>query len=73
MEKLNVAIETEFITATNLLKYAGVVETGGHAHEAILAGDVKVNGTVISEKRKKIYPGDIIILDNAIEISVISE
>ena len=35
MEKITVGITTEFITISNLLKYAGVLETGGQAHEAI--------------------------------------
>ena len=38
MEKITVGITTEFITISNLLKYAGVLETGGQAHEAIEAG-----------------------------------
>ena len=41
MEKITVGITTEFITISNLLKYAGVLETGGQAHEAIEAGDRK--------------------------------
>ena len=40
MEKITVGITTEFITISNLLKYAGVLETGGQAHEAIEAGVV---------------------------------
>ena len=44
MEKLAVQIETEYITLTNLLKYAGVVISGGQAHELIEAGFVSLNG-----------------------------
>lgn len=44
MEKITVGITTEFITISNLLKYAGVLETGGQAHEAIEAGVVTLNG-----------------------------
>ena len=35
MEKITVGITTEFITISNLLKYAGVLETGGQANEDI--------------------------------------
>ena len=42
MEKLAVHIETEYITLTNLLKYAGVVMSGGQAHELIEAGFVSL-------------------------------
>lgn len=37
MEKITVGITTKFITISNLLKYSGVLETGGQAHEAIEA------------------------------------
>lgn len=46
MEKITVGITTEFITISNLLKYAGVLETGGQAHEAIEAGVVTLNGII---------------------------
>ena len=46
MEKITVGITTEFITISNLLKYAGVLETGGQAHEAIEAGVVMLNGFI---------------------------
>ena len=51
MEKITVGITTEFITISNLLKYAGVLETGGQAHEAIEAGVVTLNGVIVTEKR----------------------
>ena len=55
MEKITVGITTEFITISNLLKYAGVLETGGQAHEAIEAGVVTLNGVIVTEKRKKVF------------------
>ena len=55
MEKITVGITTEFITISNLLKYAGVLETGGQAHEAIEAGVVTLNGVIVTEKRKKVW------------------
>ena len=44
MENLKIAIETEYITLTNLLKYAGVVMSGGQAHELIEGGFVRLIG-----------------------------
>lgn len=73
MEKMTVEINTEFITISNLLKYSGIIDTGGQAHEAIEAGDVTLNKNVITEKRKKIYPGDIVVLNNQVEIKVVME
>ncbi|WP_177564727.1 RNA-binding S4 domain-containing protein [Phascolarctobacterium sp.] len=73
MEKITVGITTEFITISNLLKYAGVLETGGQAHEAIEAEAVKLNGVTVTEKRKKVFPQDVVVLDGQIEITVITE
>lgn len=73
MEKIIVGITTEFITISNLLKYAGVLETGGQAHEAIEAEAVKLNGVTVTEKRKKVFPQDVVVLNGQIEITVITE
>jgi ribosome-associated protein len=65
-------ITTPFIPATALLKLEGVEATGGQAAEAILQGIVKVNGVAITEKRKKIYPGSHVIIDDKLDIEVVS-
>ncbi|PWM79829.1 MAG: RNA-binding protein [Phascolarctobacterium sp.] len=73
MQKMNVQIETEYITLTNLLKYAGVVMSGGQAHELIEAGMVKLNGQSVSEKRKKIRAGDLVEIKDLAAITVENE
>lgn len=73
MQKMNVQIETEYITLTNLLKYAGVVMSGGQAHELIEAGMVKLNGQSVSEKRKKIRAGDLVEVKDLAAITVENE
>lgn len=73
MQKMNVQIKTEYITLTNLLKYAGVVMSGGHAHELIEAGTVKLNGQPVSEKRKKIRAGDLVEVKDLAVITVENE
>ena len=73
MQKLKVQIETEFITLTNLLKFAGVVMSGGQAHELIEEGLVILNGQPVSEKRKKIYAGDVVKVKDLAEITVENE
>lgn len=70
MEKITTEITTEFITLTNLLKYCGAAESGGQAHEFIEAGMVAVNGALATEKRKKIYAGDIVKIKGVAEITV---
>ncbi|MGM9593453.1 MAG: S4 domain-containing protein YaaA [Candidatus Onthomonas sp.] len=51
-------ITTEFIKLDSLLKYEGLVETGGEAKMLIQEGQVKVNGEVCTMRGKKIRPGD---------------
>lgn len=63
MQKETISITTEFIKLDSLLKFAGVMETGGEAKEAIQAGDVKVNGEICTMRGKKIRPGDVVSLD----------
>lgn len=53
-----VGIKTEYIKLDALLKFAGLVETGGEAKERIQAGEVKVNGQVCVMRGKKCRPGD---------------
>lgn len=51
-------ITTEFIKLQDLLKFAGLVETGGEAKELIQGGEVQVGGEVCLQRGKKIRPGD---------------
>ena len=60
MEKI--AIKTEFIKLDSLLKFAGLVSTGGEAKELIADGQVQVNGEVCTMRGKKIRPGDTVTL-----------
>lgn len=62
MEK-KIRITTEFIKLDALLKFAGVVETGGEAKQVIQDGTVRVNGEVCTMRGKKIRPGDVAELD----------
>ena len=58
-----IQINTEFIKLDSLLKFAGMVETGGEAKELIQAGQVKLNGEVCTMRGEKCVPGDEIELD----------
>lgn len=70
MQKEHIHITTEFIKLDSLLKFAGVVGTGGEAKEAILAGDVTVNGEVCTMRGKKIRAGDMVELGGEIALIV---
>jgi ribosome-associated protein len=49
--------DKEYIELNQLLKFVGLVETGGHANYCISEGQVKVNGAVELRKRNKIRVG----------------
>ncbi len=53
-----VFIDTQLIQLDQLLKWIGVVESGGQVKLLLSDGLIELNGQVISERRKKIYPGD---------------
>ena len=63
MQSSQVKITTEYIKLEALLKFEGLVETGGEAKERIQAGEVSVNGAVCTMRGKKIRPGDFVTLD----------
>ncbi|MCI8804130.1 MAG: RNA-binding S4 domain-containing protein [Oscillibacter sp.] len=55
-----IVITTEFVKLQDLLKLAGLVETGGEAKERIQAGEARVNGETCVQRGKKIRPGDVV-------------
>lgn len=63
MEKI--LIKTETINLDQLLKWASIVDSGGIVKFMIEDQLIKVNCEVVTQRRKKIYPGDIIeIIDS---------
>lgn len=53
-----IVITTEFVKLQDLLKLAGLVETGGEAKERVQAGEARVNGEICTQRGKKLRPGD---------------
>jgi ribosome-associated protein len=62
MREETIKISTEFIKLEALLKFAGVVETGGEGKVLIQAGGVRVNGEACTMRGKKIRLGDTVTL-----------
>ncbi len=56
----DVILKKEPVELHKILKFEGLVPSGGVAKMAIDAGDVFVNGEVETRKRKKIVGGDVI-------------
>ncbi|AIF54014.1 RNA-binding S4 domain-containing protein [Pelosinus sp. UFO1] len=55
-----IGITTTTIQLDQFLKWAGIVESGGQVKLFIEDGLVFVNDVQISERRKKLQPGDIV-------------
>ena len=55
-----VEITQEPVELYKILKFEGMVGSGGEAKAAIAAGQVRVNGQIEMQKRKQIVSGDII-------------
>lgn len=73
MQKETVEIRTEFITMDKLLKFSGVADTGGQAFMMVEDGVVRLNGQLVTEKRKKVHSGDVVNIDDQIELTVAKE
>ena len=54
----SILIHTDFIKLDAMLKFAGLVETGGEAKLLIQQGQVQINGEVCTMRGKKLHPGD---------------
>lgn len=54
---------SEYIELNKLLKILHLVGTGGESNVRITQGEVKVNGEVELQKRKKLRAGDIVLFD----------
>ncbi|WP_316607745.1 RNA-binding S4 domain-containing protein [uncultured Ruminococcus sp.] len=58
MEKI--VINEEYIRLDNLMKFAGMCDTGGRAKYLIQNGEVKLNGEVCTMRGKKLRNKDIV-------------
>jgi len=56
----NIEINTEYIKLDQLLKWAGIAQSGAEAKMLIEELNVNVNGTVETKRGKKIRKNDIV-------------
>ena len=73
MQKAEVVIDTEYISMDKLLKFSGIADTGGQAFMMVEDGIITLNGVLVNEKRKKVRPGDVVNIDNQVELTVVQE
>lgn len=72
MQKETVEITTATITMDKLLKFSGVADTGGQAFMMVEDGVVRLNGQLVTEKRRQVRPGDVVNIDNQIELTIVA-
>lgn len=58
-----IEINSPTINLDQLLKWAGIVETGGQVKLMIEDNMIKINGISIFERRKKVKPGDVLEIE----------
>ena len=73
MNTETISIHTDYIQLDHLLKYANILATGGQIKELLAEELITLNGTIVTEKRKKIYPNDVVSIGDEISITVVKE
>ncbi len=72
MEKIEFKLgEQEYITLVNLLKTTDVVSSGGEVKILLINELITYNGEIEYRKKKKVFSGDVIAVNNEITITVI--
>lgn len=64
MVNRDVTVEEDSIRLAQLLKLAGVIDTGGEAKVRIAAGEVRVNGEVEVRRGRQLRRGDVVEIGN---------
>ena len=65
--------EPERLTLSDALKLSGLVGTGGQAKQLIQSGRVKVNGEVVTARKRKLDEGDEIEVDGEVFVIELSD
>ena len=73
MNTETISIHTDYIQLDQLLKYANILATGGQVKELLAEELITLNGTIVTEKRKKIYPNDVVSIGDKVSITVVKE
>lgn len=73
MQKETIAITTATITMDKLLKFAGIADTGGQAFMMVEDGIIRLNGQLVREKRRQVRAGDVVNIDNQLELTITQE
>jgi ribosome-associated protein len=69
-EPVEVPIREDTIRLGQLLKLAGLAESGGHARELVQDGEVRVNGEIDTRRGRQLQRGDLVeVGDEAVRVA----
>lgn len=68
-----IKIKTEHITLGQFLKLANILDSGGMVKQFLKEQGVLVNGEKEQRRGRKLYPDDVVEIDNGESFVVISE
>lgn len=68
-----IEIKTEHITLGQFLKLANILDSGGMIKQFLQEQGVLVNGEKEQRRGRKLYPNDVVEIDNGESFVVISE
>lgn len=71
MQRIEFALEGEYVELNQLLKLAGLCDSGGAGKQLVASGDVRVDGEVELRKTCKIRAGQAVRLGD-VEIRVVA-
>jgi S4 domain protein YaaA len=65
-----ILISTPFITLGQLLKYAGMLQSGGEIKHFLAQNAITVNQVEENRRGRKLYPGDEIIINQTVSLRI---
>ena len=66
MERREIAIRGDMIRLGQLLKLAGVVDSGGELHDYLAEAPILVNDEPESRRGRQLHPGDVVTLIDSV-------
>lgn len=71
MQRLEFELDRDFVELNQLLKLAGLCDSGGAGKQLVASGAVRVDGAVELRKTCKIHAGQVVALEG-VEIRVVA-
>lgn len=60
----NIKIKEDFITLGQFIKVLDLISSGGEAKSFLLSADVKINQEADNRRGRKLYKGDLVIINS---------